>query len=107
MAINLPAEPRPKNPRSLVALYLKEVASAITDPFMVIERGPQHFIQCLNQDTGWRLEKREGDAGAHFLAFVAGTQRMMLKDNEVEDALVAYLEETPDPDWLEWQSIEV
>lgn len=107
MAIHLQAEPRPDDPRALVARCVREVGLEITDPFIVIEREPQQFMQCLHQHTRWRLERRDGGPDAHFLAFVAGTERMMLEDGEVEAALVAYLERNDEPEWIDWRPIEV
>ena len=119
---------RRDKPMSDVRSALEAARAAIGNRFVVLERSGQQFMQCLCKETGWILEKREGDEERHFraLAINADPERDNGDDNlmvrifsrkkepsryldfgQVLEALNCYHEGEPEPDWLEWERIEV
>ena len=105
---------------------LDAVSVAIVDPFVIVARSGQQYMQCLNKGD-WKLEKREGSEGEHFEASrtnleppapekIAFLDKILarrevlsvrLNRDEVEEAMTAYLEGNADPDWIIWTRIEV
>lgn len=109
--------------RSLLQMAERQPA----DQFVIAGRAGQHFMQCLWRPMGWRLEKREWREDRHFVAAVKNAERWaddvpeivkrILLDPlpvmsyldlaQVNEAMLAYLLERPDPDWLAWHKIKV
>ncbi|WP_252259928.1 hypothetical protein [Erythrobacter aurantius] len=97
------------------------------DGFLVAERKTQHFMQCLNTSGGWILEKREGHASAHYRAALIEQPecsaseasivdrilahprqpQLYLSTEQVLAAFAAYLAHEPEPDWLNWERMDV
>ena len=114
-----------------IAAWLRECLVAAeqqpVDPFVVVARAGQQFMQCLWQPMGWRLEKREGDEGHHYVASVHQAEGVaddtpeiirrilaqpiplmgFLDLNQANEAMGRYLLGQPEPDWLEWSKITV
>ena len=107
---------------------LEAARDASTDRFVILERSGQFFMQCLCEDTGWLLEKREGNEGSHFRAMEkpanpkaeSGNQNLMsrifakrqapslyLGFEKILEAMTRYQEGAPEPEWLEWERVEV
>ena len=104
---------------------LARARDATRDRFVVLERAPQFFMQCLCIGQGsWLVEKRTGSDDQHFRALVkeessaeadiirkilaeAGQPRAYLDDAQVEAAMTSFLLGEPEPDWLCWERIEV
>lgn len=106
---------------------LREAEAQVTDRFIIIERAGQHFMQCLYEDSGWLLEKREGSAESHWRAMVrvadepareaasiaerilrpARQPLLLLSFEQVLEAMAGYLAFQPEPAWLDWARIEV
>jgi hypothetical protein len=109
-----------------LALALNEAELNEYDPFVIIERSDQHYMQCLIKGR-WVLEKREGDEDRHFKATrkwdgsVDIEKRMFLEEletrgeslfinlcrEEVEEVMISYILDTPEPDWLLWNKISL
>ena len=104
---------------------LDRVERAPADRFVIIERGEQHYMQCLVR-RDWRLEKREGDEDHHFdgrrLEEEASAERLALLKQidereelfcsrldreDVEAAMLSYLANEPEPEWLIWTAVVV
>lgn len=105
---------------------LDEADGAFHDPFVIIERDDQEYMQCLAR-TGWQLEKRDGDEDRHFQARrkedgepsaekQAFLSRILergewishrLDRQDVEAAMTAYLLEEGEPDWIVWTRISL
>lgn len=125
---------RTVSPSALPALadeirdLLEQTEQAPVDPFMIIARSGQNFMQCLSNPAGWLLEKREGDERHHYRALepiepskAIGVdsslmQRIFNKPRHrgwnltrelITEAMVAYATGAREPDWLEWERIEV
>lgn len=106
---------------------LEHAGRQSVDGFVVIEREPQHFMQCLNEDQGWVLEKREGGDGAHFRAMVKPPKApkeempdivakilkqpshpsLLLTFEQVCEAMIAYAAHRAEPNWIIWQRVDV
>jgi len=102
---------------------------AVLDRFVILARDGQFFMQCLCTPSGWRLEKREGDADHHYRALVCSedpsedvstmdpTLRQLfnpslaagtfLEFDEVFEAMRSYLALAPEPVWLGWEKYEL
>jgi hypothetical protein len=113
--------------REQLTLLLQQAKAAGANRFLIIERSGQHFMQCLCDDGGWLVEKREGDEQRHFRALAprdvdAGTQEASLMQkifaptkhrswyldmDQVNDVMAAYLLCDPEPEWLEWDRYEL
>lgn len=106
---------------------LEHASEANVDPFVIIEGAGQHFMQCLCKPTGWLLEKREGDETRHHRAFKvvtptksgSGEESMMarilapqnqpnynLTYDEVVEAMLKYLNNQEEPEWLKWERFD-
>ncbi|RMH18893.1 MAG: hypothetical protein D6698_06415 [Gammaproteobacteria bacterium] len=111
-----------------IPLLLEQTEQAPSDPFMVLARSGQYFMQCLSSHAGWLLEKREGDGDHHYRALEPMEQwkassmdpslmeRIFKKPHHrgwyltrelVTEAMLAYATGRPEPDWLEWERVEV
>lgn len=108
---------------------LTNAKEAEENPFLIIERSGQEYIQCLCEETGWILEKREGDEDRHYRAMVNDNPiprraadaitiqdrifaskeppRMNLSFEEVSEAMTCYLQGAEEPAWLDWERIEL
>ena len=104
---------------------------APSDAFVVLESAPGHFMQCLWEEAGWILEKREGDDSRHFRGGVphatgaggaaptrdpvlagklfgdGAALRLRLTFEEVGEAMIAYMRGAEEPEWLAWEPIAV
>jgi hypothetical protein len=101
---------------------------AIDDRFVIIERSGQEYMQCVCENNGWLLEKREGSHERHFRASFSNSQEkgnseqssmmdrifspklkrgLYLDFDQVEQAMLCYLRNKPDPKWLQWDRFEV
>lgn len=116
-----------------VLAALEAAHQALTDRFVIIERSPKRFMQCLCQGDHWLLEKLEGGEDAHYCAMVntSGASAMLggpaIEDGDLMsrifskrpqlthalnfaltcDAMQRYFTGKPDPHWLQWERIEI
>ncbi|GEM_PF-2014209 len=113
--------------RRQMSRLIEEAEARVSDPFLIIERSPQYFMQCLCEGNGWLLEKREGEEERHFRALApakgdqgplgnALMQRILaprrqqgwyLTQDQIGEVMSSYLLDEPEPDWLEWERFEV
>jgi hypothetical protein len=102
---------------------------AVLDRFVILARDGQIFMQCLCTPSGWKLEKREGDADHHYRALIYSDDpsedvstmdpvlRQLFKPSlaagtflgfdEVFEAMKSYLAFAPEPVWLGWEKYEI
>jgi len=113
--------------REKMSRLLDQARAAVTDPFLIIERREQHYMQCKHDEAGWIVEKREGDEEHHFRALarrpdevdshdspvmkrIFDTRRQRgwyLVQDDVDEVMSSYLLAEPEPEWLEWERFEV
>jgi hypothetical protein len=117
-------DPRVNDVRSA----LEAARDSLIDRFVILDRSPQHYMQCLCLDAGWLLEKRDGDAAAHFRAVLnpdepngrIGNPALLarifpdwqeptyyLPFEQVLEAMHSYHQTMPEPHWLQWQRVDV
>ncbi|MCI1755305.1 MAG: hypothetical protein LKM31_05525 [Sphingobium sp.] len=115
-------------PASDVRYALEQARNAIEDRFVIVEWSDQFYMQALCCDYGWILEKREGHEGAHFRAMVrnpkapsiAGDAALIarifpaqrepsryLDFEQVWQAMESYQQGLGEPQWLQWERIDV
>lgn len=80
--------------------------------FVILEAGPETYIQTAGRDGGFILEIREGDNQRHFRAIrrpnapiAAEDQNDIFTFEEVCEAFVAYATEAPMPHFLIWERL--
>lgn len=113
--------------RKATYLLLQQAEAQLADRFLIIERSSQHYMQCLRDQSGWLLEKREGDKGSHYRALApkeevakVGAKSLMTKlfertqvrrinldTNHVHEAMTSFLLCQSEPEWLDWERVEV
>lgn len=119
---------RRKNRISNLRSALEAARDAPRNRFVILEKSDQFWMQCLCTETGWLLEKREGDEEQHFRATVKSVEpeegngeedlmsRIFAKRKEptrylnfgqVLEAMNRYHEGKPEPDWLEWEGVGI
>ncbi len=74
--------------------------------FVILSAADEIYIQTAFADGGYVLERRDGDAQAHFQAVRSDDQSATtFALEEVEEAFLAWAEDTPAPDWLVWEPV--
>ena len=78
--------------------------------FVILESGPETYIQTASRDGGYILEMREGDSQRHFQAvrrsgapIDASGSTSIFTFEEVREAFMAYATEGPMPHFLVWE----
>ena len=76
--------------------------------FVILSAAEEIYIQTAVADEGYVLERRDGDARAHFHAVRSDDpSATTFAFDEVEEAFLAWAEETPAPDWLVWEPVRL
>ncbi len=82
--------------------------------FMIIESGPQDYLQTASRDEGYILEVRKGGPGKHYQAVRNGRETdAPVKSNdtftfeEISEAMSAYLAGSSMPGFLRLQPLEL
>lgn len=80
------------------------------DDFVILESGPENYIQTKFHDGGYVLEMRNGDKERHFRAIRRHVAPKSPSDSpsiftfeEVREAFIAYASEAPMPPFLTWE----
>jgi len=83
-----------------------------TGDFVILEAGPETYIQTASRDGGYILEMRDGDNQRHFQAIRRGVAAKAVSDSnsiftfeEVREAFMAYASEAPMPPFLKWEGM--
>lgn len=78
--------------------------------FVILEAGPEAYIQTASRDGGYIIEKREGDRLKHFRAarrngnpMIAGRRSDIFDFEEVREIFMAYASAAPAPFFLTWE----
>lgn len=74
------------------------------NPFTVLSRADEDYIQTAHDDGGWTVERRQGGANQHFSAWHVGGGSSFTKD-EVRRLFEAYRTRGPDPMTVEWKPL--
>ena len=82
--------------------------------FVVLESGPETYIQTASLDGGYVIEKRDGDSRTHFRAArrngvpaVAEHGRYIFDFEEVRDVFLAYASAAPVPNLVIWERLDL
>lgn len=82
--------------------------------FVILESGPETYIQTASCDGGYILETREGDSQRHFQAvrrsrtpIEASGSNSVFTFEEVREAFMAYATEAPIPHFLVWERMHL
>lgn len=82
--------------------------------FVILESGPETYIQTTFRDGGYILEMRDGDKLRHFQAkrrSVApkspSESHSMFTFEEVREAFIAHASEAPTPPFLTWERMHL
>lgn len=82
--------------------------------FVILELGPETYIQTASRNGGYVLETRKGDGLRHFHAIrrnvaptAGGDLNSIFTFEEVREAFMAYASEAPMPHWLIWDRVEL
>lgn len=82
--------------------------------FVILESGPETYIQTASRDGGYILEMREGDSQRHFQAvrrseapIDASGSTSIFTFEEMREAFMAYATESPMPHFLAWEHMHI
>jgi hypothetical protein len=82
--------------------------------FVILELGPETYIQTASSDGGYILEMREGDDQRHFQATRRGVapaaasgSNSIFTFEEAREAFMAYASEAPIPHFLMWKRMDL
>lgn len=86
---------------------LQEALSEIgPNDFLILEAGPETYIQTRWSDGGFTLERRDGGADRHFRA-ETGNDQTVLEFEDVLGAFTAWAEGTRLPAALKWKALQL
>lgn len=82
--------------------------------FVILESGPETYIQTASRDGGYILEKRDGDNEWHFQALrravvpiASGGSNAVFTFEEVREAFMAYASGAPMPLFVTWERMHL
>jgi hypothetical protein len=82
--------------------------------FIVLEAGPEAYIQTASRDGGYIIEKRAGNRREHFRAArpqwaptLAKQSKYTFDFEEVRVVFMAYASAAPMPDFVTWESLDL
>ena len=95
-----------------VAATIEDIREALLacgdGDFVILSAAGEIYIQTALADGGYVLERRDGDAQVHFQAVRSDDpSATTFAFEEVEEAFLAWAEDTPTPDWLVWEPMRL
>ncbi|WP_311270124.1 hypothetical protein [Sphingobium sp. WCS2017Hpa-17] len=85
-----------------------------TGSFVILEAGPETYIQTASRDGAYIVEKRDGGSFEHFRALrrkdnlrLAERQKDLFDFEEVREVFMAYASEAPVPPIITWEKIHL
>jgi hypothetical protein len=110
--LNVAGEPH-KGPVTTEAIH-DALLGVGPDDFVILELGPETYVQTASRDGGYIIEMREGGNEHHFQATrrgaapaAAGVSNSTFTFEEVREAFTAYASKAPMPHFLRWERMHL